>query len=195
MTKTLKQLFSQVYLKPTDDIEVLQNQILLSKLLDDIIKKQSDISQRQVECQRHHIIPKSTFEYYDLPVDNTHNNVILVTLSEHKLLHLYMSKCGICDDIRRYNLQGYKMLCIEKPLYTSYIGFHTNYSRHPQQWEIYKDTSIMTEKQYFEFDIPVKEEIKPIENCLSYEDINSLFDKKPSSITDTLRKPIITDKF
>lgn len=48
--------------------------------------------------EKHHIIPRCYFSYYALPVDNSKNNIINLTYSDHILAHYYLYKA--CSNIQ-----------------------------------------------------------------------------------------------
>ena len=50
------------------------------------LKRQSDY----VYCELHHIIPKSLYRLYDLPIDNSVANTIYLTYVEHIKVHLFL---------------------------------------------------------------------------------------------------------
>lgn len=60
--------------------------LLLSAIDRDIKKEQG--------YEIHHIIPRSFFKHKNLDVDNTKDNLIKLTPSEHYMAHYYMSKCA-----------------------------------------------------------------------------------------------------
>ena len=55
----------------------------------ELVAKQKDISGY---FEKHHIIPRCYFNHYKLPIDNSKNNIIKLTYSDHILAHYYLYK-------------------------------------------------------------------------------------------------------
>ena len=43
---------------------------------------------------KHHIIPRCYYKHYNLAVDNSSNNVVKLSISDHILAHYYLYKCS-----------------------------------------------------------------------------------------------------
>ena len=42
--------------------------------------------------EKHHIIPRCYFKYYNLPIDNSKNNIVQLSYFNHVLAHYYLYK-------------------------------------------------------------------------------------------------------
>lgn len=52
-------------------------------------------TEKQLGYDRHHIIPVHFYKYNNLPIDNSENNIINLSRSDHILAHLYLCFCSI----------------------------------------------------------------------------------------------------
>lgn len=74
--------------------ECFDNQsIWYYKLIDLILSVDRD-SKKEKGYEIHHIIPRSFFKLKNIEIDNSDDNLIKFTPSEHYMAHYYMSKCA-----------------------------------------------------------------------------------------------------
>ena len=64
------------------------------KLIDLLLSAIEREIKKESGYELHHIIPRSFFKHKGLKVDDTKNNLIKLTPSEHYMAHYYMSKCA-----------------------------------------------------------------------------------------------------
>lgn len=50
---------------------------------------------KSIETQAHHIIPKCFFKYKNIKIDNTSENLVNLSFSNHLLAHYYLTNCTI----------------------------------------------------------------------------------------------------
>lgn len=103
-----------------EDINCLKNRLLLIpefidneylKLYCELIIKNQKREYVKFETQSHHIIPRAYFKENQIPVDNSKNNIVILTFSDHILAHYYIVMCTKESRLR------YKMLCALTFLY------------------------------------------------------------------------------
>lgn len=52
---------------------------------------------KKFETQKHHIIPKAYFKHNNIEIDNTLENIVVLSHRDHILAHYYLSKCCVDD--------------------------------------------------------------------------------------------------
>ena len=50
---------------------------------------------------KHHIIPKCWFKLHNLDIDNSNNNLVLLTYEDHCKVHKLMTLCAVDEDLRK----------------------------------------------------------------------------------------------
>lgn len=68
--------------------------------------------------QTHHIIPRIYYNHFNLPIDNSENNTVVLTHYEHALAHLYLWGCSKYDWFA-----GANALAVNCVLNTSHIDY------------------------------------------------------------------------
>ena len=59
---------------------------------------------------KHHIIPKCWFKMNNLPIDNSKDNLVLLSYEDHCKVHKLMSMCSITEELRHKMICAYNML-------------------------------------------------------------------------------------
>ena len=69
---------------------------------------------------KHHIIPKCWFKMNNLPIDNSKDNLVLLSYEDHCKVHKLMSLCSITEELRQKMIFAYNMLMKGTVLGSSY---------------------------------------------------------------------------
>ena len=59
---------------------------------------------------KHHIIPRCWFKMNNLPIDNSKDNLVLLSYEDHCKVHKLMSLCSISEELRNKMICAYNML-------------------------------------------------------------------------------------
>ena len=59
---------------------------------------------------KHHIIPRCWFKMNNLPIDNSKDNLVLLSYEDHCKVHKLMSLCSITEELRNKMICAYNML-------------------------------------------------------------------------------------
>ena len=69
---------------------------------------------------KHHIIPRCWFKMNNLPIDNSKDNLVLLSYEDHCKVHKLMSLCSISEELRNKMICAYNMLMKGTVLGSSY---------------------------------------------------------------------------
>lgn len=78
----------------------------------DLIINNLDKQFVKFECDRHHIIPKNYYRKFKLRIDNSKDNIVVLTHKDHLLAHYYLYNCSLDEDIKVAN--GIPLWLIDK---------------------------------------------------------------------------------
>jgi len=81
----------------------------------EIIENNRETKKEKFKTQSHHIIPRSYYKHCSLPIDNSKENIVNLTHSDHLLAHYYLNKCASVD--------WFKSLCLN-----SLIKMHRDFT-------------------------------------------------------------------
>lgn len=98
--------FNELHEKLSDKEDFIDNDYLL-KYIDLIISNQLVEKTKYTQC--HHIIPRHWFKLHDLPIDNSQDNLINLSLRDHVLAHYYLTFCTI-NQCKIKNVQSVFMM-------------------------------------------------------------------------------------
>lgn len=110
----MKLEISQAVQPTVEDVNYLKNRLLsipefidneYLKLYCELIIKNQKREYIKFETQSHHIVPRAYFKEKQISIDDSENNIVILTFSDHVLAHYYMVMC-----IKESRLR-YKMLC------------------------------------------------------------------------------------
>lgn len=82
----------------------------------ELIKSNKNTQQIRFITQKHHIIPKYYYRRNDLDIDNSPDNIINLTYTDHILAHCYLAMASIEPKDRYSNFIAVDKLCGEKYL-------------------------------------------------------------------------------
>lgn len=93
-------------------MNVLKEKLLKTNLVSDniyldkyceLIVSNKNRKREKYKCQQHHIIPRCYYKKFDLEVDNTSDNTVILLHKDHVLSHIYLEKCSCVDWFKHYN--------------------------------------------------------------------------------------------
>ena len=70
----------------------------------------SEVIGDNVIIQKHHIVPQYYYRYNKLPVDNSANNIVNMSLPNHIKAHYYLSKCSLSNADILANIRAFRAL-------------------------------------------------------------------------------------
>lgn len=91
--------------------EIIDNNFLTNYCT--LVVKNDKKQHVKFETQCHHIVPRAFSKSKNAPVDNSKNNLAILSYSDHVLAHYYLVKCMRESQLR------YKMLCALTYLYSN----------------------------------------------------------------------------
>lgn len=113
-----------------------------------LIKENLD-TEKGDNTQTHHIIPKSFFNYRGIPVDNSSENKVNLSFSNHLLAHYYLANCtsGKCkyamQSALRYLTRGFdydEIVCLIPNWEEEYVKYNKAISEYRMGHPVSKET-------------------------------------------------------
>ena len=94
------------------DLELCKNNKYLTKYIKLIISNVN--TEKQKGYDRHHIIPKYYYKHNNIDLDNSLENLVFLSRSDHLLAHLYLCFCSINDKYMYANAYAVNMFINQK---------------------------------------------------------------------------------
>ena len=63
------------------------------------------------QVQKHHILPRAWFKLHNKKLDNSADNIVLLTVADHAKAHLFLFQAAINPEVRAQNAAAVRYMC------------------------------------------------------------------------------------